>query len=855
MANAQEKQPVGFIGSTDTFRLKREDIHPPDQDIMLTSQPEDKYTPIETVGEGAMKAVIKMHDRDAARKIAMAVMLDAEDEDAYYRFLQEARITANLEHPNIVPVHDIGLDREGHLYFTMKLVGGESLGKIIERLASGDKNYRAGYSLHQLLIIFRKVCDAISFAHARGVIHLDLKPDNIQVGPFGEVLVLDWGLSRFIGDSEESASIPRHSSQKKTVRQSGVELTLDGIAKGTPGYMAPEQAAGRNREKDHRTDLYALGAILYTILTWKWPIEGNDIQKMLKDTIKGKIVSPKNRAPGRIIPLALEAVVMKAMALEPDARYQSASALAKDIDAYMGGFATSAERTNLFIQLWLLVKRHRAVSSVLLGSLLVIVAVVWNFMLGINVAKNEALKNEKKAFEALSVAQKEQEERLKLAMSAAPRFVAEAKKCFETGNDAEAMKELKTALTLDKNSSEAWLLYGRMMLAEESFAKAFNAFAKVKSIDCEKYSKIAKDYAVLTQEQERTLLAGERVRLGKEIDKAGDIVLAARLLKNANPDRATLTNRIEAARVALKELHPAEKNLRFNFRIYDSGSSEGIVLDITGNPQLHDLSPLKGLPISDLSIYGTAVSDLSPLQDMPLRRLWALGNKITDLSPLKGMPLQDLNIQATSVLDLSPLLNMPLKKLYIANTKISDISPLRNMPLEVLDISGTAVSDFSVIKGFPLVRLSMSNTAIKELSILKNCELRELNISGTPVSDIGILCEKPLESLSIESTQVNDISLLKGKPLLVLRLSDTAISDLSPLKGMPLKVLALGKCKNINDLTVLKELPLLEELELPAGAKNIEFLRKKPGLLKIGFGPSPGAAADFWRKWDEKQKK
>ena len=157
----------------------------------ITASPNERYHNRNVIGSGGMKIVLQTDDLNVGRSIAMAISKDASPEKQL-RFLEEARITASLEHPNIVPVHDIGRGRSGVPYFTMKLVHGLTLEQIIDGLRKDDPGLQKRFPLHARLEIFLKVCDAIAFAHSRGIIHLDLKPDNIQVGEYGEVLVLDW---------------------------------------------------------------------------------------------------------------------------------------------------------------------------------------------------------------------------------------------------------------------------------------------------------------------------------------------------------------------------------------------------------------------------------------------------------------------------------------------------------------------------------------------------------------------------------------------------------------------------------------------------------------------------------------
>ena len=329
----------------------------------LTPKPSGKYKFMRSIGFGGMKAIIQVGDKDTTRKVAMAIIPDFDERPKVdvNRFIREARITARLEHPNIVPIHDIGTDVNGSPYFTMKYLRGHSLAVVLKKLNNGDQESLTKYTLPRLLRTFVKVANAMAFAHSKQIIHLDLKPENIHLGEFGEVLVLDWGLAKFIGkedDFEEVIDTPDKFDKINEETQS--MMTLDGVAKGTPGYMAPEQAAGKNKEKDERTDIYALGCILYAILTFENPL-GNrkDIKGMLHDTVTGNIESPSQlKNQFRSIPPRLEKICLKAMDVLPEDRYQSVSELRTDIFSYMGGYATQAENASTIQKTFLFINRN-----------------------------------------------------------------------------------------------------------------------------------------------------------------------------------------------------------------------------------------------------------------------------------------------------------------------------------------------------------------------------------------------------------------------------------------------------------------------------------------------------------------
>ena len=223
------------------------------REIVKRPASDSRYEIGEQIGEGGMGAVYLAHDRELNRDVALKVLrAPIPTDDERMRILREARILASLEHPGIVPVHDVGALPDGRLFYVMKRVRGERL----------DDFARSGRSRPELLRVFLQVCDAVAFAHAAGVIHRDLKPQNIMLGAFGEVLVLDWGVAK----SRVHVLLP--AEQGETLRTADGPTTVSGTAAGTPGYMAPEQLRGA---ADERVDVFGLGGILFFLLTREHP--------------------------------------------------------------------------------------------------------------------------------------------------------------------------------------------------------------------------------------------------------------------------------------------------------------------------------------------------------------------------------------------------------------------------------------------------------------------------------------------------------------------------------------------------------------------------------------------------------
>lgn len=292
----------------------------------------DRYVDQGEVGRGGMGRVHRVLDKTLLREVALKILrpeLEGQERQTQ-RFMREAQITAQLDHPNIVPIHEVGRDDETGYYISMKLVHGKNLAEAVEEAGEGRLNPDR---LLELLQIFIKVCEAMAFAHSRGVIHRDLKPSNIMVGEFGQVYVMDWGVARLLRHREERpARYARVSSD--------LEKSLDeqpGNIIGTPRYMPPEQIQGLHDQVDERSDVFALGAALYHILTGQPPYTAQSYYNTLLEALAGNIRPPQEVVGGHRIPPGLSQIAMRAMAFNPEDRYASVVELQKDIERFLRG--------------------------------------------------------------------------------------------------------------------------------------------------------------------------------------------------------------------------------------------------------------------------------------------------------------------------------------------------------------------------------------------------------------------------------------------------------------------------------------------------------------------------------------
>lgn len=289
-----------------------------------------RYEKFSKFAEGGTAVLEECMDKNLGRAVVMK-RLHAhlnEDETEQKRFLREARVTALIQHPATVPVYEIGRDRAGSVYFTMKKVEGVDLREILLGIVARDPAFKSKYQLQDLIEVLVQVGQAVAFAHSRGVVHRDLKPANILVGEFGEVMVLDWGLAKILNEMQtEHGEIPEKDHLS-------LELTRSGKRAGTPLYMSPEQAAG-DQHIDGRCDVYSLGSILYEILTHENLVWGIDKDEVLKRIQTQDAVPPRTRTPHRKIPPVLNSICVRAIQRKPEDRYSSLSEMVEDLRAYL----------------------------------------------------------------------------------------------------------------------------------------------------------------------------------------------------------------------------------------------------------------------------------------------------------------------------------------------------------------------------------------------------------------------------------------------------------------------------------------------------------------------------------------
>ncbi len=814
-----------------------------------------KYSVERMVAKGGMGAVYEAKDLHCDRKVAVKVLLTDEVHHAENRrrFVEEARITSRLEHPNIIPVHELGRDTTGNIYYTMKYVKGLTLGDVLNGVREGQQDMIDQFPLGRLLTIFQKTCDAVAFAHSHGVVHRDLKPGNIMLGDYGEVLLLDWGLARRAGAERERpaagpAPRPPRPARKfvvddrevteiiDTIRVDTAETglrTVDGTVLGTPGFMAPEQVR-KGGLIDHRTDIYALGAILYCILTLNSPVKEKDLTRLLKRILTGDFLPPTSfnrpgqaraaglpHCPDGLVPVVLSDIVMKAMATDAAGRYQSVKEMQQDIEDYQNGL-------------------------------------IWHLVLDDDFSSPESLRHWEAVGCKAEIADGEMrmfggELQMLLFRRDLPADVRIEFECRQEGAYLNDVACLLSAI----RSENAW------ETSISGYAFKYGAYTNTLNVITRRDVRIWSDEASPLTPGRTYKVRAERVgdRLRLFVDSAEiATVVDSEPLTGANRTVVGLLGWIADTRysririytlgtpwksdildIAERHLHkghhttamdlfqeviqsyPDRERLERAQRGYDLAAArdqleknvalwqeklarawpgvpfqlridhEGLNLDVP-NAGIRDLSPLEGLPLSTLVCWGNEIADLGPLRGMPLKTLNCAGNPVGTLEPLRHVPLSALRCEACRITSLEPVRDMPLALLNCSENDLgpNGLEPLRGKALNWISCLKSGVRSLEPLRGMPLTWIFCDGNEIEDLEPLRGMPLIELSCKGNRIVKLDPLKGSRLNTLRADDNRIESLEPLRGLPISTFSCHSNRIGSLEPLKGMSVSCLLCG---------------------------------------------------------------
>jgi eukaryotic-like serine/threonine-protein kinase len=637
---------------------------------------------------------------------------------------------------------------------------------------------------------------------------------------------MDWGLAKVMGQPEKPNRDEMPRSVVLSVRRGGDTpgATMAGLVVGTPHYMSPEQANGETNLLDQRTDIYALGAMLYHMLALQPPVEGGNKYDVLERVRLGKIKPLSEmkgpghglriggvwrfpHCPGGQIPESLAAVAMRALSPNREDRYQTVAQFKEDIDAYLGGFATSAEQASIGKQLALLVGRHKAVTTILAASLLVFLISGPLVLIRINNERNLALKGQEEALAERGVAlsaetQAEKERSHALAegqraqsalnelRKAAPAYLSEAESLANEQRLPDALDKDAIAISLDPDNADFQLFRANTLEVMQRLPEAMDIYRRVLTLR-------PGDPSATTNLAMCQKLMGESG--GKTPLQVGPLteLLNSVTAEKRNADTVYLARALGREAEVLGALFHSQ------------------LQSIVAQPGWAD-SRLRRQPDGS---YGLDLSDLS----------------IPDLSALKGLPISVLSLARSGVTNLGPLAQIPLRALDISETGVTDLSPLNDVQLHWLSISYTKVTDLNAVAAMPLEHLDFSYTGVTNISPIVGVPLRSLSMESTPVTDFSGLRGLALQELNARNTAFNDPGVLTGMPLQTLDLSNTPVTNITPLGGLPLVSLGLSGCTEVTDLSPLSTCANLTNLLIPSQVADVAFLKYSAKLERLSY--------------------
>ena len=618
----------------------------------------ERYINFEHYSEGGLKTIFRCYDTRTDRFVAMAMPKQYYDSQKVESFLREAKLNSSLQHPNIVPVYDIGMN-ENSPWFTMKFISGKSLNEIILELKNEEQSKFS--ELNERLDVFLKICEAIAYSHSIGIVHLDLKPDNIRISNYGDVVVCDWGLA----DVDSKICDESLLDYCSLVEYDLTVMTVDGVIKGTAGYMAPEQTGFTKIRKGPHTDIFSLGAILYTLLCYEKAFRGESFKEIVKNTAAGNFQPPSEIKPD--IPYSLEAVCLKAMSHDKEDRYQSVEEIISEIQAYRNGFTTGAENASILKAFKLFYLRHKILCLISFIALILLISVTILSFNQLSLTRKNAIQlAEKMSLEA--------EYHRTINKEAAPLFLERAKIAYQAFLFEDVKKFTSTTVELDASMTEAWNLKAVAHFATEEYKAASLIFEKMGNNSL--LALLNEKYLALKPDDNKPLPMDQYLELAQQLIKAKNFKIFGNIIHHKCYSELTIDDRIKFIKDTVAMSHSKQLvNNKFNFE-FDKKTA---FLDVSNNRWLKNVASLQNFPARSANFSNTSIPNCVAFRGQKLTSLNLCNTRVMNLQSLNTENLKYLNLSGTEVMNLQPLYGSSLEVLVITNTNISSLNFTRNL--------------------------------------------------------------------------------------------------------------------------------------------------------------------------------
>ena len=607
----------------------------------------EQYTDKTLFAEGGMKRIFKCRDQRTDRYVAMAEVKGAPTREILNDFLREARINSYLQHPNIVPIYEISLNEQKLPFFTMKLVSGKNLKDILLQKTT---------SLSKLLTLYRKVCEAVAYAHSKGILHLDIKPENISVSDYGEVLLCDWGISELCPEAIDGEILDSEEFQHLLPL-----IKSNQFAGGSKDYMAPEITEPKLGQKSPAADIYSLGVLLTEILTGP----------------------PLKASEDKCIPRSLTAIAAKASQIEISQRYRSVNDILNELEQYTKGYATEAEEASALVLMKLVYQRNKPICLTVFMAL-VLVGVLTNYTFRkIRLSeqkaveqRNEAVSAKNTAMSLLNKLKSEQLAKEEMATTAALRYIKAARDNLYFKNYSQLSENMLTAWQLGEHNEQVRRFYGYYQLSQLKYRQAIKT---LKGSEHENHLEIIKE-------------ASEKVEL-RLIYALADIIqfdlkdknLAGYFLRNCQEYEFSLEDKLK---ILNREMETnSHSKLQFKYTL----DEVGLKLDLSGSHFGYAAS------LDKFNIYSINFSD----------------SKIRRTDHFPWQTLREVNFSNCPITKLDG--GIHLRKLILTNCPLNHFGIFKTMiNLEHLDIRG--VNKFPVNKLLSLPKLQLVKMDRKKMT-------------------------------------------------------------------------------------------------------------------------------------------